>query len=316
VSRGSQGKTGSMPSVAPSVAGVRISHPDRGLPGEPALTKLDLAEYYAAIAPRMLPDLINRPLSLLRCPGGGEQGCFFQKHIKADLPAVRQIAIREKAVTRNYSVIDDVQGLVALVQYGVIEFHPWGSRADDIERPDRLIFDLDPDPALAWSAVAGAARELRDRLAAHKLRSFLKTTGGKGLHVVVPLVPAAGWADAKAFAHAIAGDMVADAPDRFVATMTKAKRTDRIFIDFFRNDRGATAVAAYSTRARAGIPIAMPLAWDALTPRLRPDRFNLRTIARRLTRLDDPWAEMPKIRQTLPGSRAVSRPAKRRARAS
>jgi bifunctional non-homologous end joining protein LigD len=306
-----------------TVAGVPISHPDRVLHLGQGLTKLGLAEYYAEVAPWMLPELAGRPLSLLRCPGDAKQGCFFQKHFKDGLlPALRQVPIAEKSGTKNYVAVDDVAGLVALVQFGVVEFHPWGARADDLERPDRVIFDLDPDPALDWAAVTRAATELRDRLAALRLRSFLKTTGGKGLHVVVPLTPAADWAAVKAFARAVAEAMVKDAPDRFVATMTKTRRAGKIFIDFFRNDRGATAVAAYSTRARPGAPIATPLAWEELTPALRSDHFTVANIARRLRALDaDPWADMRKLKQRLPGAapqarRAAGKPVKPRSRAS
>jgi bifunctional non-homologous end joining protein LigD len=306
------------------VAGVRISHPGRVLHVGQGLTKLGLAEYYAEVAPWMLPELTNRPLSLLRCPGDHKQGCFFQKHIKAGMSkALRQIPVKEKSGVATYVGIDSLEGLIGLVQFGVIEFHPWGSRADDLDRPDRMIFDLDPDPVLEWAAVTQAATELRDRLSALKLRSFLKTTGGKGLHVVVPLTPAAGWAEVKEFARGVATAMVEDAPDRFVATMTKAKRTGKIFIDFFRNDRGATAIAAYSTRARPGAPIATPLHWDELDAGVRSDHFTVSNIFRRLKALErDPWADIGKVRQTLPGrpakraAAAAARSIKRRSRAS
>jgi bifunctional non-homologous end joining protein LigD len=300
-----------------TVAGVRISHPDRVLLTGDGVTKLALARYYEAIAPRLLPELVDRPLSLLRCPGDGEQGCFFQKHIKDGMSkALRQIPVKEKDGTALYVGIDDVEGLIGLVQFGVIEFHPWGSRAGDLERPDRLIFDLDPDPALPFKAVAAAARELRERLATLELRSFLKTTGGKGLHVVVPLTPAADWDAAKAFARGVAEAMVADAPDAYVATMAKAKRTGKIFIDFFRNDRGATAVAAYSVRARPGAPVATPLAWDELTARMRGDRFTVMNLARRIAAQHaDPWADIFKVKQKLPTSGAPKK-VRRRSTAS
>lgn len=305
----------------PIIAGVKITHPDRVLHLGQGLTKLGLAQYYAEVAPWILPELIGRPLSLFRCPGDHKQGCFFQKHIKDGMsPALRQIPVPEKDGIATYIGIDDVTGLIALVQFGVVEFHPWGSRADDLEHPDRLIFDLDPDPSVAWPAVTGAALALRARLESVGLRSFLKTTGGKGLHVVVPILPDASWADAKSFARSIAEDLVAEAPDAYVATMTKAKRKGKIFIDFFRNDRGATAVSAYSTRARSGAPIATPIGWDELESGLRGDHFNVGNIFRRLTTLDaDPWADIYKIRQRLPlagGAKTAGEPVKRRSRAS
>jgi bifunctional non-homologous end joining protein LigD len=181
---------------------------------------------------------------------------------------------------------------------GVLEIHPWGSRAEDIEKPDRLIFDFDPDPSVSFAWVVEAALAMRARLETLGLKSFVKTTGGKGLHVVAPIAPEREWPAIKELARAIAVATAADS-DRYVTTMTKAKRTGKIFIDFFRNDRGATAVAPYSTRARPGAPVATPIAWDEATPSLTPGHFTVATIPRRLAQLRaDPWAEMPDCRQS------------------
>ena len=283
------------------VAGVRVSHPDKILYPDQGVTKLALAEFYATIADFILPHVIHRPLTLLRCPDGRQGECFYQKHLKESIPeTLRTIPIREKETTADYIVIDDIRGLISLVQLGVLEIHPWGSREDDIERPDILTFDLDPGPGIGWPEVIEGARWLRQRLAGLGLASFVKTSGGKGLHLVVPIQPRAEWEEAKAFARAVALDLVRLRPDRFTAEIKKVKREGRILIDYLRNDRGATAVAAYSTRAGAGAPVSTPIRWDELNRTMTPDRYRIDNLPKRLLGLkSDPWPEFFQLRQGL-----------------
>jgi bifunctional non-homologous end joining protein LigD len=257
-----------MPATPPDpvIASVRITHPERVLYPEMGLTKCELAEYYAGIASRILPHVARRPLSVVRCPRGRDRACFYQKHRGAGFdPAVGGIEVEEKGGTvATYLMVRDAAGVVALVQAGALELHPWGSRGDRLERPDRLILDLDPGPGVGWPAVIEAARALGERLDALGLTSFVRTTGGKGLHVVAPLVRRASWDRLKRFAHALAESLVASAPDRYTATAAQSERAGRIFIDWLRNARGATAVACYSTRARPGAPVATPVRWEEL----------------------------------------------------
>jgi bifunctional non-homologous end joining protein LigD len=285
---------------ATSLAGVRLTHPDRVLfPGQ-GVTKAKLAEYYGSIAPWILPHLAGRPLSLVRCPAGQAEGCFYQKHLGRVAPtALGHIEIVERNGPALYSVVNDLAGLIGMVQIGVLEIHPWGSRQDDIERPDRLIFDLDPDPALPWQRVVEAAIAVRDDLAAMGFQSFPKTTGGKGLHVIIPIARRHGWGEAKEFARAFAMAMVDEAPALYTADMSKKERGGKIFIDYLRNDRGATAVAPYSTRARPGAPVATPLSWAELLDGRQPE-LTLSTLPERLARLSaDPWADIDEIEQLI-----------------
>jgi bifunctional non-homologous end joining protein LigD len=284
------------------LAGIKLSHPDRVLyPGE-GVTKQDLAAYYVEVADRILPHVARRPLALLRCPNGVGKACFYQKHGRASFSdRVRWIAILDRGgKSEEYLYIEDAAGLVSLVQAGVLEIHPWSARVDDLERPDSMTFDLDPDPGTPWPRVLAAAREIRERFGALKRETFVKTTGGKGLHVVVPLKPAAGWADVKAFAKAFAELMAADSPERYTAKLAKAARGGRIFVDYLRNERGQTAVAAYSTRARAGAPVSTPLDWKELKPSLKSDRFNVRNLPARLARGGEPWKDFDAARRPLP----------------
>jgi bifunctional non-homologous end joining protein LigD len=283
-----------------ALAKVTLTHPERVLDADSGLTKRGLAEYLALVADRMLPHITGRPISFVRCPGGTAKACFYQKHIETALPAgIGSVTIREKEGTGDYLTIDNAEGLIGLAQMGVLEIHPWGCKADDVERPDRLIFDFDPAPDVAFSWVVEAAVAMRERLEKLGLESFLKTTGGKGLHVVAPIARDHEWPVVKDFARAVANATAADS-DRYVTVMTKAKRTGKIFIDFFRNDRGSTAVAPYSTRARPGAPVATPLNWDEATPNLSPAHFTVETIARRLARMpDDPWAPMLTLKQSI-----------------
>ncbi|RJX36043.1 MAG: DNA ligase D [Desulfurivibrio sp.] len=289
------------PAADTVVAGVRLSHPGKILFPEQGVSKLALAEFYAAIADFMLPHVVHRPLTLLRCPAGRQGECFYQKHLgEAIPPTLRAIPIRDKEATSDYLVIDDVQGLLSLVQLGVLEIHPWGSREGELERPDILTFDLDPGPGLGWPEVIDGARLLRRRLEELGLVSFVKTSGGKGLHLVVPILPGAGWPEAKAFARAVARELAMLRPDRFTAEMQKVKRQGRIFIDYLRNDRGATTVAAYSTRAFAGAPVSTPIRWDELNRAMTPDRYRIDNLPKRLAALkNDPWQDFFQVRQEI-----------------
>jgi bifunctional non-homologous end joining protein LigD len=281
-------------------SGVRLSHPDKVLFPSQGLTKLDLADYYAAIAGRMLPLIEDRPLSLVRCPQGRGRKCFYQKHDSGGFPDVmKSLEIEEGSGKKeDYFYIDAAEGLIAAVQMGVLEFHVWGSRRDRIERPDRLVFDLDPDESLGFEEVRGAAFDLRAKLKELGLETLAMVTGGKGLHLIAPLERRAGWDEVKAFAKGFAATLAEAEPERFTATMSKQKRKGRIFIDWLRNERGATAIAPYSTRARQGAPVAMPIAWDELEALKRADGFSVAEAMERL-KVGDPWAEASTWRQTI-----------------
>jgi len=293
-----------------------LTHPERLLWPNDGVTKQGLADYYTGSAEWVLPHLTGRPLSLVRCPNGVAADCFFAKHAWAGLSdAVRRALIGKEAPAL---AIDGVEGLLSLVQGNVLEIHPWGSNLSDVERPDRLIFDLDPGEEVAWGAVIEAALEVRARLlSAFKLESFVKTTGGKGLHVVVPLIPSMEWERAKALCKGVADAMAADSPRRYVAHMAKEARRARVFVDYLRNGRGATAVAAYSTRARPGAAISTPLDWSELTEAVKSDHFRLGNIARRLANLSgDPWEGFFDLRQTASGAERRGKPAKAKGKAA
>jgi bifunctional non-homologous end joining protein LigD len=278
-----------------------LTNPDKILYPEQGITKRELLDYYALVAERMLPHVTGRPLTLVRCPNGYGKPCFFQKHPGEGVPAkVRSVPITEKGGDTQYSVIDDAEGLFGLVQLGALEIHTWGSHADDAEHPDIVVFDLDPDPDVDFGEVCRAAQELRRVFEAAKLESFVKTAGGKGLHVCLPIAPELTWTEAKDFSQRIAQEFVRRSPERFVATVSKSKRRGKIFIDYLRNGRGATFVAPYSTRARTNAPVAMPVEWDELGPKLRPDGFTLRNVAERLAKQkQDPFARMARTKQSL-----------------
>jgi len=285
-----------------SVAGVTLTHPDRVLWEGQGLTKQGLAEFYEEIAPYVLPHVTGRPLSLVRCPSGAEKQCFYQKHSWAGVhEAVRRAALPgDGGEAEEVLVIDDLAGLIALVQAGVLEIHPWGSSIEKVEQPDRIIFDLDPGEGLGFEAIIEGAREVRERLLAFKLESFVKTSGGKGLHVVAPLTPSLGWDEVKTFTRELAEAMEADNRGRYLSTMSKKARAGRIFVDYLRNGRGATAVAVYSTRARAGAPVSTPLGWDELSPAILPNHYTVANLRRRLRTLaSDPWGEFFKIKQKI-----------------
>ena len=282
------------------VGGVQITHPDRIVYPEAKLTKLDVARYYERLAPRILPYIGNRPLSIVRCPSGARSACFFQKHASESAIQGIEVAMIEDGAGRNpYIVANRAEALVGLAQRGTLELHVWNATIDQIERPDMFVIDFDPDAGLPWVNVVEAARATRQLLDELGLKSFLKTTGGKGLHVVVPLARRGAWDEVKSFARDIALRLVDEFPARFTAVASKARRKDKIFVDYLRNGRGATAVAPYSLRARAGATVAMPLAWDELTPSLRPDAYTLATVEKVLAKRRDPWAQFASVRQTI-----------------
>ena len=282
----------------------KLTSPDKLLYPGKKITKQQVADYYRAVAGRLLPEVARRPLSMLRCPEGVAGTCFFQKHHADALgAAVHAVPIREKdGGAEDYVYIEDVNGLLDLVQMNVLELHPWGSRIDDVEHPDRLVFDLDPGEGVDWNAIKAAARDVRDRLADAGLHSFLRLSGGKGLHVVVPIAPGPGWPAAKAFCEAFADAMAVRSPDRYVATASKAKRKGVVFIDWLRNGRGATSVASWSLRAREAAGVAMPLRWEELGRAKSGSDYDLERALRRAASLRrDPWEGWEKAcRQSLP----------------
>jgi bifunctional non-homologous end joining protein LigD len=283
------------------VASIRITHPERVVFRDPVVTKQQVADYYTAVMPWLLPEVRDRPLSVIRCPDGTEGACFFQKHVTPGLKAVGSVSIREESGKRaGYLYAKDARSILELVQFGSIEFHPWGATIADPDRADRLVFDLDPAPEVKWPRIVAGARLLRGLLTRAGLQSFVRTSGGKGLHVVVPLAPAVPWAVAKAFCQTMANHVTQKYPEEFLATASKQLRANKIFIDWLRNARGATSVASYSLRARAGAPVAMPLAWDELGGLRGAHEFDIFTTPRRLARRRrDPWPGFAGLRQSL-----------------
>ena len=282
------------------VAGVRLSNPDKVLYPEQGITKGDLADYYEKVAERMLPHVAFRPVTMVRCPTGRAKKCFYQRHAGSGVP--EQLGeVLVPGFDDPYLYIRDLPGLIAMVQMGVLEMHPWGVRIEKPDRADRVIFDLDPGEGTGFGDVVRAAKEVRARLSALGLESFVKTTGGKGLHVVVPVEPTEAWPAVKGFAKRVSAEMAADTPERYLTKISKAEREGRIFIDYLRNDPTSTAVAPYSTRSRAGAPVAMPLRWDQLTASLDPCDYTIRTVPAKIARQKaDPWAQMLEVKQRLP----------------
>jgi bifunctional non-homologous end joining protein LigD len=279
-----------------------ITHPEKVLDNESGMTKRDLANYLIAVSERMLPHIADRPLSVVRCPEGSGKPCFFQKHIGMGVPkGITNVPVPNKknGSVEQYLTLNSFEGLVAMAQMGVLEIHPWGSRNSSLEKPDQLIFDMDPDEAIDWKTLAATAKEFRSRLEKLGLQSFLKTTGGKGLHVVAPIKPENEWPMIKDFAHNVVLGMERKNPGLYVTKMTKALRKNRIYLDYLRNDRGSTAIAPYSSRARSGAPVALPLHWKELNAKSRPV-FHVMDFESWKERLaTDPWAEMPKMKQRL-----------------
>jgi len=281
---------------------VTLTHPDRVYWKDAGVTKEGLANYYARVWRWMAPHVERRPLALLRCPGGTAAKCFFQKHAWQGIGREVLTAVDPLDEEGDNSVlaVDSLDGLIGLVQGAALEIHGWQARLDDLEKPDQMVIDLDPGDGVPWDAVLDAAREVRARLKAAKLAAFVKATGGKGLHVVAPLKPRAGWDAVKGFARDLAAAMAADAPERFIAKAAKTERKGRIFIDYLRNGRGATAIVPYSTRARAGATVAMPLGWEELEPSIGSGHFTVANAAARLDNLAaDPWADFRKAERPL-----------------
>ncbi|HEY1578087.1 MAG TPA: DNA ligase D [Terracidiphilus sp.] len=289
-------------SATPTKTDLPITHPEKILDPESGMTKLMLANYLLKVADHMLPHIADRPLSVVRCPEGAGKPCFFQKHIGIGMPAgIGNVPVPDKKTGKieQYLTLNTPEGLVALAQMGVLEIHPWGSKNDSLETPDRLIFDMDPDEAIDWATLASTGKEFRTRLKEFGLESFLKTTGGKGLHVVVPIRPEHDWPVIKDFAHNVVLGMERKNPRLYVTKMTKALRKNRIYLDYLRNDRGSTAIAPFSTRARSGAPVALPLDWKELNEKTRP-AFHVTdfdTWKKRLAK--DPWKDMLTIKQRL-----------------
>ncbi len=298
----SPGRSTHVKTVTASKTNLPITHPDKILDPESGMTKLMLANYLLAVADHMLPHIADRPLSILRCPEGAGKPCFFQKHIGMGLPrGIGSVPVPNKkdASIEQYITLNTAEGLVGLAQMGVLEIHPWGSKNDDLERPDRIIFDLDPDESIDWKVLGATASEFRSRLEDLGLQCFLKTTGGKGLHVVAPIRPENEWPEIKEFAHNIVVGIERKNPGLYVTKMTKAIRKNRIYLDYLRNDRGSTAIAPFSTRARSGAPVALPLDWKELNTKIR-STFHVTDFYSWKKRLNtDPWAEMPRIKQRL-----------------
>jgi bifunctional non-homologous end joining protein LigD len=292
------------------VSGVRITHPHRVMYPEPRLTKVDLARYYERIADWIVPHVSGRPLTLVRCPTGLAADCFFMKHSKVWAPpALERVDIQEKTKIGEYLIASSAPALVSLVQMDVLEIHTWNSRITSIERPDRLVLDIDPGPEIGWREVIAAARLVRGVLERVDLASFVKTTGGRGLHVVVPLQPRLDWSECLAVSRAIAETIVAHDPERYTTRFAKAGRERKILIDYLRNNRTNTSVAAYSMRAKPNAPVSMPLAWATLSPRVTPDAFTVATVLARLARSRrDPWADYRACRQRLTRATAKAFP--------
>jgi bifunctional non-homologous end joining protein LigD len=282
------------------VEGVRLTSPDKVLYPEQGITKRELAAYYLAVAGVMLPHVARRPITLVRCPTGRAKKCFYQRHAGSGVPSeLKEVAI--EGFDEPYLYLEDARGLVALVQMGVLEMHPWNSHVDEPHKPDQVIFDLDPGEGLAFTDVVAAAHELRAHLDGIGLRSMPKTTGGKGLHLVVPIERRYAWRDVKTFAKAVGDALSKAAPDRYLTKQSIAERRGRIYIDYLRNDPTSTAVAPYSTRSREGAPVSVPLTWDEVVPELDPQAFTVRTVPARVAGLKaDPWAETAGLKQGLP----------------
>lgn len=273
------------------LAAIRLTNPEREIFPGSAVTKLDLALYYARVGDWMLPELLNRPLSLIRCPSGAQKDCFYQRHAFHGLPpGVGRIELAEEEGRGAYIYVQEPRGFLGLAQFGAIEFHLWGCRVEDPEHPDRLILDLDPAEGLSWPSICDAAEAVRAKLEALGLAPFLRTTGGKGLHLVMALQPGHDWALVKGFAQAIAQQMAAEAPALFTANMAKRARAGRVYLDYLRNGRGATAIASYSLRARPSFPASAPIGWNELRTLPGGDAFTRENMVNRLESLvSDPW---------------------------
>ncbi len=292
--------TDEMGIAAAEKVGVKLTSPDRvAYPGQ-GVTKADLAAYYEAVAERMLPHIARRPLSLVRCPQGRAKYCFFQKHSSGGFPdQFKEVPITEKdGDVQDYMYVEGLDGLIAGVQMNVLEYHIWGSHIDDVDKPDRIIFDIDPDEGLDFGIVRGAAMDIRDKLAAIGLKTFPMVTGGKGIHVIAPLKPVLEWPEVKAFCRGFAEQLSIDEPDRFTANIRKVQRKGRMFVDYLRNERGSTAISPFSTRSREGAPCAVPIGWDEMETLDRANGFSLEAAAER-AQGPDPWKDYFKLTQSI-----------------
>jgi bifunctional non-homologous end joining protein LigD len=289
------------------LANVWVTNPTRRLFGRSGPTKLDVAVYYAAVGDFMLPHILGRPVSLVRCPTGNAKDCFFQRHPFTGMPPTiaRFEVEKTDGEDRTYIAVEDAKGFLALAQFGVIEFHAWGCRRDLIEKPDRIILDLDPGEGVGWREVVEAAVHVRDELAALGLVPFAKTTGGRGVHVVVPVTRRLTWKAVHAATRELAERVEATAPDSFTTVMGAANRRRRIFIDFHRNARSATAVAPYSLRTRNNLTASAPITWENLAAVDAPEDLNYATLPDLVAASGDPWAEIDEAARNLPASRRV-----------
>ena len=285
----------------PVVSAVRITHPDKLMFPELGLTKIDIARYYDFVAARMLPHLVGRPLTLVFCPSGVGEGCTYLRHSKIWGPrAIKRVKIREKTKIGEYMVVDSVEGLISLAQMNVMEIHTWNSTVEHLEQPDRIVIDLDPGRKITWPQVVEAARLARGLLRRLHLNAWVKTTGGRGLHIVVPIVPEHDWPACLEFARAVASLMAEGNPARYTTDFRKAGRDSKILVDYLRNNRTNTSICAYAVRAREGAPVSMPIAWADLKPSLRPERFTVKTARRYLARRRvDPWRDYWRTKQRL-----------------
>ena len=284
---------------SPSVAGVRISHPDRVIYPNLGISKIQLARYYECVADWIVPHLTGRPLTLVHCPAGIAAPCNFLKHAKAWGPsALRRVRIQEKTKVGEYLVADSIEAVVSLAQMGIVEIHTWNSTADDIEHPNRLVWDLDPGPEVLWKQVVKAAELVRDVLTTLKLRSWVKTTGGRGLHVVIPVKPKRTVAECLDFSRAVSETIASTDPQVYTTAFAKSGREHKILIDYLRNNRTNTSVCAFSPRARPEAMVSMPLGWNEL--RDQPGRWTILTVPRRLARIRaDVWADYWESTQTI-----------------
>ena len=287
---------------APREAPLPLKNPDKRMFPPSGPTKQELADYYARVARRMWPYVHGRTLSLLRCPEGYKKECFFQRHLTGDKPepGLASVELAEKDKVRSYRYLESPLGLRSLVQLGALEVHLWGSRAAEPESPVEVVFDLDPAPEVGWPAVVKGALAVRELLTRLGLKSFVKLSGGKGVHIHAPIRPSYSWDQVRAFCHAVARQLASQSPEHFTAALSKSDRTGKIFIDYLRNARGATFIAPFSVRARSGAPIAVPVAWSALGPELRPDAYSVRTLDKYLADYPrDPWSGFTRLRQRL-----------------
>ena len=302
-----------MVAYSDSVSGVRISHPDRLVFPDLSISKIQLARYYAAISEWILPHIEGRPLTLVHCPAGVAAPCNYLKHAKQWGPsALRRVRIQEKTKVGEYLVADSIEAVVSLAQMGVVEIHTWNSKTDDLERPDRIVWDLDPGPEVTWKQVVAGAGRVRDILKTLGLASWVKTTGGRGLHVIAPVKPSRDWSECLALSRAV-GELLEQAePDTYTTAFAKAGRERKILIDYLRNNRTNTSICAFSPRARPGARISMPVDWTELG--VGPEPWTLTTAPRRLKKRADPWTGYWTTRQRVTSSqlsalRRVTRPA-------